>query len=166
MNTLRKTLFPLLALMFVLNFSGCKKDGCDTELSLDVDQAQLEADIEAIDAYLAEKGIEAQIHPSGLRYVINNAGSGKTANLCSTVFTAYEGRRMSDGFRFERRGTPISFTLSGVIKGWQIGIPLIKPTGNIDLYIPSVYAYGSRGSGSNIPPNANLTFNISLTEVR
>ena len=60
------------------------------------------------------------------------------------------------------RVQPINFPLENLITGWQIGIPLIKVGGRITLYIPSVYAYGKNGIGSDILPNASLEFEILL----
>ncbi|MDZ7806286.1 MAG: FKBP-type peptidyl-prolyl cis-trans isomerase [Gracilimonas sp.] len=165
-----KAVLAALFLTIIVISSGCFSDTetCNYELNLaGVDESQLEEDIAAIDAYLAENNIEdVQEHSSGLRYVINESGSGKTAELCSQVTVNYQGQLMSDGTIFDQSQSPVTFPLRNLIYGWQIGIPLIQSGGSTTFYIPSVYAYGSRGSGESIPPNANLIFEIDLISVQ
>lgn len=159
---IKKSLYlPLAILLFSISLNNCK-NSCDSEPNLNVSDNQLTADIVAINAYLADNDIDAQAHPSGLRYVIVREGSGSTPDLCDQVAVTYEGRLMSNGSTFDSADTPVSFDLNNLIVGWQIGIPLIKPGGRVRLYIPSVYGYGVVGQGNDIPPNANLIFEILL----
>lgn len=153
--------FSLIFSFVLVLWLGCSKDECSLEPNLAVDQEQLTQDIETIDAYLASNEIVAQTHPSGLRYVIKRSGEGDRPNYCSNVSVSYEGKTLN-GNIFDSRSTPINFPLQNLITGWQIGIPLIKEGGRITLYIPSVYAYGANGIGSDIPPNAPLEFEILL----
>ncbi|WP_428236053.1 FKBP-type peptidyl-prolyl cis-trans isomerase [Gracilimonas sp.] len=156
---------PVLFLFFVT--VSCSDDsGCNQKPNTAVNQAQLQLDIDEIEAYLTENNIEAQVHESGLRYVINEPGDGKTATLCDQITISYEGRLLSDGSVFDDSdGKNVAFPLSRLIIGWQVGIPLIEEGGSITLYVPSSYGYGSRGAGDDIPPNANLIFEISLARV-
>jgi hypothetical protein len=62
-------------------------------------------------------------------------------------------------------GDPITFSLNGVIKGWQEGIPGMKVGGIRRLYIPADLAYGPQGSGSSVPPNSDLVFEVKLAGV-
>lgn len=135
------------------------------EPNLNVNQTQLEADIAAIDDYLAENEIDAQTHPSGLRYVITAQGEGNTPTLCDNVIVTYEGSLLSNGEVFDGTDDPVNFPLNALITGWKIGIPLVQSGGSITLYIPSGFGYGSQGSGEAIPPNSNLIFEIALTSV-
>lgn len=137
---------------------------CNSSTEFNFDQEQLTEDISKIDAYLSTNNIDAQVHESGLRYVINSAGEGLAPEVCSTVTVMYEGR-LFNGNVFDSNKNGVSFPLSQLISGWRIGIPLIKAGGSITLYIPSVYAYGSEGS-RNIPGNSNLIFDITLTKVK
>ncbi len=161
----------LLLLTSSLILTGCR-DKCDSQLDLDVDQDQLAADIVLIDAYLAENSIEAQTHPSGLRYVIKRKGDGDSPKACDDVIVTYEGRLISNEFPFDGNTNLTTLDLQNTIVGWQIGLPLIKDAGNgetgrITLYIPSVYAYGATGRpNSGIPANANLKFEVLLFDVR
>lgn len=160
MTRFRNYSFTTLILGLIF-FLGCSKD-CDSEPNLTVDQDQLDTDIAAIDAFLSTNNIDAEIHPSGIRYVVTNAGSGDRPALCDRVVVGYAGKLLGNTFTFDSRTDPISFALGDLIVGWQIGIPLVKAGGQITLYIPSVYGYGTRGAGSDIPPNSNLEFTIQL----
>lgn len=165
-----KAILAILFLTIIVLSSGCRNnsDECNYDLNLaGVDATQLEEDITAIDAYLSENNIgNVQEHSSGLRYVINEQGSGKTPGLCNQVSVNYLGKLMSDGTTFDQSQSPVTFPLRNLIYGWQIGIPLLQSGGSITLYIPSVYAYGSSGSGESIPPNANLIFEVELVDVQ
>ncbi len=151
--------------LLIFTFSGCdKNEGCSSEPNLSVSQDQLALDLAAIDAYLTENEITAQVDETGIRYVINEEGTGSKADLCSIATVTYHGTLMSNGAIFDSRDTPISFPLRNLIVGWQIGIPKVNAGGTITLYLPSVYAYGSRANG-NIPANSNLIFEITLMGV-
>ncbi len=144
--------------------AACKSDdgGNVAELSY---EDQLAIDTQILDDYLAERNIEAEIHDSGLRYVITNPGDGERPQGGGRVIVAYEGRFL-DGTVFDRSGG-IERALGGFIPGWQIGIPLIKSGGSITLYIPSGLAYGSSGTSNGaIPGNTNLIFDTTLLGVR
>jgi len=119
----------------------------------------------AMVAYCTANNITYTEHSSGILYEIMAPGLGtQTPVLTSTVATVYTGKLLN-GTQFDASANPVSFILNGVIKGWQIGIPLIKKGGRIKLVIPSSLAYGCDGSGS-IPPNSPLYFEVSLTDVR
>ena len=73
--------------------------------------------------------------------------------------------KLTNGTIFDQQlTTPISFLLSGVIFGWQIGMPLIKKGGTIRLIIPSAYGYGCSDNGP-IPAYSILYFEIELVDV-
>ncbi len=119
-----------------------------------------------ITSYLVKNKIEAKNTASGIYYTIEKEGSGENPNLQSFVKVHYHGTLL-DGTVFDSsvdRGQPIDFPLTGVVKGWQEGIPLFKPGGKGTLYIPSNLAYGGRAQGK-IPANSVLIFNVELLEV-
>ena len=107
---------------------------------------------------------------SGLEYIEVEAGSGAQAEAGKTVSVHYTGK-FQDGKVFDSsisRGEPITFQLGArrVIKGWDEGIALMKVGGKAQFIIPPDLAYGDRGAGGVIPPNATLVFDVELVEVK
>jgi FKBP-type peptidyl-prolyl cis-trans isomerase len=125
---------------------------------------QLALDIEIIDQYLAERNIVAQKDDSGLRYVIHVEGPGPKPTLNSCIRTSYVGYLLSDGSVFDEN-TSLKRWLGVFISGWQIGFQKIPKGSKATLYIPSGLAYGKRGAGGDIPPNAILYFDVELFDV-
>ena len=106
--------------------------------------------------------------PSGLEIWDAKDGSGDAVKPGGTVTVHYTGW-LTDGTKFDSsvdRGQPISFPLSGVIQGWQDGIPGMKPGGVRRLKIPANLGYGARGAGRAIPPNATLIFEVELISAK
>ena len=107
---------------------------------------------------------------SGLRYEDQAEGNGQAAQAGNTVEVHYTGW-LADGTKFDSshdRKQPFSFQLGAgrVIKGWDEGVAGMKPGGKRKLIIPAALAYGSRGAGNVIPPNAELTFEVELLKIR
>lgn len=95
-------------------------------------------------------------------------GTGAAAKAGDTVTVDYTGAVASTGLIFQttKGNQPVSLSLSGVIKGWQLGIPGMKVGGTRQLLIPADEAYGANPpSGSGIPANAPLVFNVTLDKV-
>ncbi len=150
-------------LLYLVTIISCGDDCKDPNFK--VDDEQLAADIVLIDQYLAQEGINAEVHPSGIRYTIEREGTGSRPEACDNINAAFEGKLISDGSVFSPNNGQILAlgNLDDLIPGWQIGIPLIKQGGRIILYIPSVYGYGEEGRpNGGIPQNANLEFEILL----
>lgn len=152
---IKKLLFFLLPVMIV---TACKKDDCP-----EVTTTAPASEVANLKNYLDANSIIATQDTRGFFYTIADAGSGDKPTSCSGVTVNYTGK-LTNGTTFDD-GTNVSFYLSQLIIGWQEGIPLIAPGGTITLYLPPSLAYGSSGSGSSIPPNANLIFVIDLKSV-
>ena len=106
--------------------------------------------------------------PSGLQYKVIKAGTGKIPKLNDTVTTHYRGT-LIDGTEFDssyKRGQPVSFPVSGVIPGWTEALQLMQEGAKWQLFIPSNLAYGERGAGGIIGPNATLIFEIELISIQ
>ncbi|MEO1051808.1 MAG: FKBP-type peptidyl-prolyl cis-trans isomerase [Bacteroidota bacterium] len=128
-------------------------------------KAQLEKDEQLIDAYLEENGITAEQDEYGLRYVITQEGEGETAKLTDVIKVNYHGKLLENGETFDQNNG-IEFGLTQVVPGWQIGFQKLNPGTKATLYIPSGLAYGPRGAGGSIPPNAVLVFDVELLEIK
>ncbi|MBJ2175644.1 peptidylprolyl isomerase [Aureibaculum sp. A20] len=107
---------------------------------------------------------------SGLRYKITEKGNGKSATKGAKVSVHYRGQLL-DGTVFDssfERKEPIEFAIGvgQVIAGWDEGIQLLQVGDKARMVIPSELAYGSRGAGGVIPPNAPLIFDVELIDVK
>ncbi|WP_287805057.1 FKBP-type peptidyl-prolyl cis-trans isomerase [Diaphorobacter sp.] len=105
---------------------------------------------------------------SGLVYESLKDGSGESPKATDTVKVHYRGT-FPDGKEFDssyKRGEPTEFPLNRVIPCWTEGVQRMKPGGKAKLTCPPAIAYGARGAGSVIPPNATLNFEIELLSVR
>lgn len=112
----------------------------------------------------AAKEPGAVVTASGLVYRSLKDGSGASPKANDTVKVHYRGS-FPDGREFDssyKRGTPIEFPLNGVIPCWTEGVQRMKVGGKSKLTCPSQIAYGSRGAGGVIPPNATLLFEVEL----
>ena len=165
----------ILSVVFVLSLltiSSCLKETplpCtqepDSKLWTTLNQTQLQADIVAIDDYLASRSITAIEHESGLRYVITQAGTvGTTPCLEKLIAVTYSGSLLTTGVVFDSSVDPIAFQLNSLIAGWQIGFLKLNKGTKATLYIPSGLAYGANGSPPKIPTNANLIFEVELMD--
>ena len=105
---------------------------------------------------------------SGLVYESLKDGTGESPKATDTVKVHYRGT-FSDGKEFDssyKRGEPTEFPLHRVIPCWTEGVQRMKPGGKAKLTCPPGIAYGARGAGGVIPPNATLQFEIELLSVR
>ncbi len=105
---------------------------------------------------------------SGLTYLALKEGSGASPAATDTVRVHYRGT-LADGREFDssyKRNEPTEFPLNRVIPCWTEGVQLMKPGGKARLTCPPAIAYGERGAGGVIPPNATLQFEIELLSVR
>ena len=120
--------------------------------------------------FLSENGKKEGVKtlPSGLQYKVITPGTGKSPKSTDTVTTQYKGT-LIDGTEFDssyKRGQPATFPVSGVIPGWTEALQLMKEGAKWRLFVPSNLAYGERGAGREIGPNATLIFEVELLSVQ
>jgi FKBP-type peptidyl-prolyl cis-trans isomerase FkpA len=120
----------------------------------------------AADAVTAAAAKEpgAVVTASGLVYRSLKDGTGASPAASDKVKVHYRGT-FPDGKEFDssyKRGEPIEFPLDGVIKCWTEGVQRMKVGGKAKLTCPAAIAYGERGAGGVIPPNATLLFEVEL----
>jgi FKBP-type peptidyl-prolyl cis-trans isomerase FklB len=133
--------------------------------------AQLAADNAAkgaafLKANAAKAGVVSL--PSGLQYEILKAGTGPKPKADDVVQCNYRGT-LIDGKEFDssyKRGEPASFLVDGVIKGWTEALQLMPVGSKWRLYVPADLAYGDKGAGPDIGPNAVLIFEVELVAIQ
>lgn len=119
--------------------------------------------------FLAENAKKSGVKTtaSGLQYEVLTEGKGDSPKASDTVTVHYKGTLIS-GETFDSsydRGQPVSFPLQNVIPGWTEGLQLMKPGAKYKFVIPSNLAYGERGAGIKIGPNATLVFEVELLSI-
>jgi len=105
---------------------------------------------------------------SGLIYESLKDGAGASPVASDVVRVHYRGTLL-DGKEFDssyQRGQPAEFPLNRVIKCWTEGVQLMKPGGKARLTCPPGIAYGERGAGGVIPPNATLLFEVEMLDIK
>jgi FKBP-type peptidyl-prolyl cis-trans isomerase FkpA/FKBP-type peptidyl-prolyl cis-trans isomerase FklB len=118
-----------------------------------------------LDKAAAEKG--ATRTASGMIIMTVKAGNGASPKATDRVKVHYQGA-LTDGTVFDssvQRNEPLTLALSGVIKCWTEGVPMMKVGGKSKLVCPSDIAYGDQGRPPVIKPGATLVFEIELLEI-
>ena len=119
-----------------------------------------------LEANKSKKGVK--ITESGIQYIVLKEGSGeKPAGSMTKVKVHYHGTNI-EGNIFDSsvdRGTPSTFGLNQVIKGWTEGVQLMNEGAKYKFFIPQELAYGAQQKGENIKPFSTLIFEIELLEV-
>lgn len=104
---------------------------------------------------------------SGLQYKVIKEGDGRMPKDTDMVSVNYRGT-LVDGTEFDnsyKRGNPATFSVNGVIPGWQEALKLMKVGSKWQLFVQPGLAYGERGAGSTIGPNATLIFEVELLSI-
>jgi FKBP-type peptidyl-prolyl cis-trans isomerase FklB len=122
------------------------------------------------EAFLAgNKGKDGVVTlPSGLQYKILTSGTGPKPTASDSVVCNYRGT-LIDGKEFDssyKRGDPATFPVGGVIKGWTEALQLMPVGSKWQLFVPAELAYGERGQGGDIGPNATLIFEVELLSIQ
>ncbi len=156
-----KKIYTALFLLSIAFISGCGKDDGPT-ISF---EEQLEIDLQLIDDYLDNNDINALIHESEIRYVINLEGDGNTPEIGDELMVKYQSYFLDESFA---GGDTIGFSLpltESLVEAWQLMMPEMKEGGKMTIYSPSGYLFGPAGLGENIPPNAILIYEIELIAI-
>jgi FKBP-type peptidyl-prolyl cis-trans isomerase FklB len=122
------------------------------------------------DAFLAaNKAKEGVITlPDGLQYKILTPGTGPKPTAADTVVCNYRGT-LINGKEFDssyKRGTPATFPVTGVIKGWTEALQLMPEGSKWQLFVPADLAYGDQQRGPDIGPNSTLIFEVELISIQ
>ena len=129
---------------------------------------RFKADTAAINTYI-EENIEGTVvqHASGIRFTVDEVGGGSHPTPYSIVDFEYELRQLTGtgpGAVLDQ-GTLTDYAVFGLIDGMKIALPLIGEGTTATFYFPSILGYGTQGS-QGVPANANLVFEVKLTDVR
>ncbi|OOG70440.1 FKBP-type peptidyl-prolyl cis-trans isomerase [Algoriphagus sp. A40] len=136
-----------------------------------------------IEAYVKEKGLNAQKTENGLYYIIEQEGTGEATTPGTTMHVNYAGY-LIDGTLFDTslaeiakanniftegrpyEPLPVNVGMGQVIPGWDEGLMLLKKGSKAKFIIPSPLAYGESGAGALIPANSILVFDVEVTDVQ
>ncbi|GCC50042.1 hypothetical protein SanaruYs_02570 [Chryseotalea sanaruensis] len=131
----------------------------------EAEQIRFSSDTIAIKQYIQDNNLVGfTSHPSGVWYKVTDQGNGIYPKVYDGVSLIYSGSFLSTGNVFDD-GTLSNISPFGLIDGLKVGIPILDEEGSAIFLIPSGLAYGPQGSGSSIPANANLKFEVELTKV-
>ncbi|HXQ26202.1 MAG TPA: FKBP-type peptidyl-prolyl cis-trans isomerase [Candidatus Acidoferrales bacterium] len=141
-----------------------------TDLQAAEDQKAREANMKEGEAFLADNKTKDGVVtlPSGLQYKVLTAGTGPKPATSDTVVCNYRDTFIN-GTEFDssyKRGQPASFPVGQVIKGWTEALQLMPVGSKWQLFIPPDLAYGQRGAGGAIGPNATLVFEVELLSIQ
>ena len=134
-------------------------------------EAQAAAAVEQRKAFLDENAAKegVTVTDSGLQYSVIESGDsdGVSPSPTDTVVVHYQGS-LIDGTVFDSsysRGEPATFSLQGIILGWQEALQLMRPGDKWSIVLPPELGYGENGAGGAIGPNEVLLFDVELLEV-
>ncbi len=164
MNIVKRCFTLGLIIGLTIMFSSCldSPQGDDPNI-------RLQQDIATIDSYLISNSLVAEKDPYGLRMVIQTLGTGLPASFSNTVKVKYTGTLLSTGAVFDE--SPAYFVIPNqttnewpVIDGWKIALTTLPEGSKAKVYIPSVFAYGTKGQGT-IGANEILVFEMEVLDI-
>jgi len=103
--------------------------------------------------------------PSGLGYVELKPGVGRTPEATDVVLINYIGYLQSTGAVFDQ-AAPSAFGVSDVIPGFTEGLKMVPKGATYRFCIPAALGYGEKGAGADIPPNADLVFQVEMVDMK
>jgi FKBP-type peptidyl-prolyl cis-trans isomerase FklB len=136
------------------------------ELAQMAGEANKKEGLAFLEANKTKEGVVAL--PSGLQYKVLLEGAGPKPSAGDNVVCNYRGTLLNNT-EFDssyKRGQPATFPVTGVIKGWTEALQLMPVGSKWQLFIPPELAYGERGAGGQIGPNATLVFEVELLSIQ
>ena len=136
------------------------------ELAQQAGEANKKQGLAFLEANKSKDGVVAL--PSGLQYKVLQEGTGPKPIATDSVVCNYRGTLL-DNTEFDssyKRGQPATFPVTGVIKGWTEALQLMPVGSKWQLFVPAELAYGERGAGGQIGPNATLIFEVELVSIQ
>ncbi|ANH79792.1 hypothetical protein A8C56_01325 [Niabella ginsenosidivorans] len=152
--------------LVILVITGCMKSNDDGSCT----PQPVAKELPSMQKFAADSSIDAKQDPTGILYQVLEPGTGTAPAQSDSITINYVGRFLN-GQQFDA-GNNVTFKLSSLIEGWQIGIPKIKTGGKIKLIIQSSLAYGCTGSVNPytgqvlIPANQPLYFYVELLGIK
>lgn len=170
---MKKVLVIATAALSIMGMASCSGNSTSSEETTDMvtsaDSIEIKDNLTLGREFLAENAKNDSVvqTESGLQYMVLKEGTGAKPGPTDTVTVQYTGK-LIDGTVFDssvERGEPATFPLDKVIPGWTEGLQLMSEGSQYRLFIPSELAYGSKGAGDKILPNATLIFDVWLIGV-
>ena len=170
---MKKVLVIATAALSIMGMASCSGNSTSSEETTDMvtsaDSIEIRDNLTLGREFLAENAKNDSVvqTESGLQYMVLKEGTGAKPGPTDTVTVQYTGK-LIDGTVFDssvERGEPATFPLDKVIPGWTEGLQLMSEGSQYRLFIPSELAYGSKGAGDKILPNATLIFDVWLIGV-
>lgn len=174
---LQSLLVLLVAALLMFGCAQDKPESAEAESATTNDHAAMDAEhgenAEMADAYTMPDldSFEWQDGPEGLKYAVITEGAGTDVKAGDQVQVHYTGWLKDDGTFFDssrKRGQPFEFPLGAgrVIRGWDLGVDMMKVGGHWIFILPAEVGYGARGAGGVIPPNATLVFDVEVLGIQ
>ena len=163
---MKKIFFAVICVGVAFYFFGCSKVSNTQDIRTCNDQPA-SYDSAALLQFAKSDSITVTKDTSGMYYQIIDTGNGGTPTITSMLTVTYTATFLN-GVIFDSATNSVlnNYTLSQLIRGWQLGLPKIRENGRIKLLLPSTLAYGCAGAGNIVAPNTPVYFDITLLHVR